>query len=172
MPTASDTIGRKRPRDVRLYARASATMRGLEKLDWITVRIEDLDLLACGPGFHCIAKYRSGFAHRFDDRGQVGNPKDDAIGAAGTLPTAIGQDPRSRRARAAQMDLQRAQRDRRERRKLLKFELETQARRIELERPFHVIDQVPDTVEFHGGVGHRGIGSGGFGRGIHHVTPL
>ena len=102
----------------------------------------------------------------------VGNPKDDAIGAAGTLPTAIGQDPRSRRARAAQMDLQRAQRDRRERRKLLKFELETQARRIELERPFHVIDQVPDTVEFHGGMGHRGIGSGGFGRGIHHVTPL
>lgn len=78
--------------------RASCLMRWLEKLDWIAVRIEDLDLPACRSGFHGVPKRRSGLAQRFDDRGQIAHSKNDAVGAAGTLPLAVRQDPRSRRS--------------------------------------------------------------------------
>jgi hypothetical protein len=82
----------------------SSAMRRLEKLDWIAVWIQDLNLPACWPGFHGVPKRRSGAAQCFDDRGQVFHAKNDAVRAAGTLPLAARQEPRSRCPRATEMD--------------------------------------------------------------------
>ena len=54
-------------------------IRRFEKLDWIAVWIEDLDLPACWSGFHGVPKRRSGAAQCFDDCGQVFHSKNDAV---------------------------------------------------------------------------------------------
>jgi hypothetical protein len=54
-------------------------MRRLEKLDWIAVRIQDLDLPTSRSGFHGVPKRRSGAAQGLDDCGQIFHSKNDAI---------------------------------------------------------------------------------------------
>ena len=54
-------------------------MRRLDKLDWIAVWIEDLDLPDCWSGFHGVAKRCSGAAQSFDDCGQGDHSKNDAV---------------------------------------------------------------------------------------------
>ena len=80
-------------------------MRRLEKLDWISVGIQNLDLPACRRGFDGVAKHDSGAAQSSDDCRQVTHLKNDAIGAAGPLLFAAWQGPRSGGPRPAEMDL-------------------------------------------------------------------
>jgi len=56
--------------------------RGLEQLDWIAVRILQLDLFAARTDFHLVAQAEPCSLERLDASGHISHAKDKSIPAA------------------------------------------------------------------------------------------
>src|SRR5512145_243400 len=67
----------------------------LEELDWIAVRILELNLSAAGTAFHLITEPHSSLFQCLDCPFDVAHAQDDAIPTARVLATAIGHEPRA-----------------------------------------------------------------------------
>jgi|SoiMethySBSTD1v2_1073268.scaffolds.fasta_scaffold852852_2 hypothetical protein len=60
-------------------------MRRLEQLERVSVRIQQLDLLAAGTGFYLVSEANSGFLQGVHGSGEVGHLQHDAIPATRLL---------------------------------------------------------------------------------------
>ena len=105
--------------------------RRLEQLDRIPVGILDLDLPTARPGLHVVSEMEARFFQYLDERGEILDPKHDAVPSAGFLPLPIRHRPRSRRLWPAEEHLRITKRHVGERGKLLVFEREAQMCRVE-----------------------------------------
>src|SRR6185503_11700743 len=74
-------------------------------------------------------------------------PQRDAIGAARLLTASSGQRPGTRRAGAAEVELQRPESHRGELGEVLVLQCETEVSRVEGSRPLHVRDEVAYPVK-------------------------
>jgi hypothetical protein len=74
------------PFQVSHVMRTPDLLRGLEQLDWIAIRIFDVDLPAAGTDFHVIAKMNPGRFQRAGERREICHAEDDAVPPAGRLP--------------------------------------------------------------------------------------
>ena len=77
-------------------------MRRLEKLERVSVRIQQLDLLAAGTGFHLVSEANSGFLQRLRGSTEIGPLKHEAIPATQLLRLTVGHRARARSARSTE----------------------------------------------------------------------
>ena len=131
-------------------------MRRLEQLERVSVRIQQLDLLAAGTGFYLVSKANSGFLQRVDGSGEIGHLKHDAIPATRLLRLTVRHRARTRSPRSTERQREIADRNLRESRKVLSTGLEAKLLRIEAYGTIDILDLVADTVQARNGCGVRG----------------
>jgi hypothetical protein len=69
--------------------------RWFKELDWIAVRIFNLNLTSAWTGFHLVSKAKAGALERADTAWQVRDSQYDAVPAARLLPLAVRHRPRT-----------------------------------------------------------------------------
>jgi hypothetical protein len=111
----------------------------LEELDWIAVRILDLNLSAGRTAFHLIAELHSGLLQRLDRPFDVIHAQNDAIPTARVLATTIGHRPRAGRSGTTEQQLDIIHGECGELRKMLVLQLETEVPNVKIDGASHVL---------------------------------
>src|ERR1044071_2175162 len=83
-------------------------MRRLEQLERVSVRIEQLNLLAAGTRLHLVSEANSGSFQCVHGSREIGHLKHDAIPATGLLRLTVRHRARARSTRTAQRQSQSA----------------------------------------------------------------
>jgi hypothetical protein len=114
--------------------------------NWVSVRIEQLDLLAARAHDNFASKVQAEVLHGRDHGREVAHGQDEAIPSAWILLLAVWQRTSPRTAWTTKKNVNTAARHVCERRPLLVLQLETQLLRVERNRAIHVSCLITDSV--------------------------